>query len=79
VRGRGLIVGIEFVNDRTTLAPEADLANQVVEEMKERRILLSTDRLLHNVIKIKPPLVFNEENAEVLANILDETLFHLGF
>jgi 4-aminobutyrate aminotransferase-like enzyme len=30
------------------------------------------------VIKIKPPLVFNEENAEVLANILDETLFHLG-
>lgn len=79
VRGQGLFVGIEFVKDRTSLAPAAELANQVVEEAKDRGILLSTDGPLHNVVKIKPPLVFNEENAEFLINTIDEAIVSLGF
>ena len=46
----------------------------IIEKMKELGILLSIDGPLHNVIKIKPPLVFSEGNAEFLIDKLDEVL-----
>ena len=42
--------------------------------MKQRGILLSTDGPFHNVIKIKPPLVFTEANADFLVGTLNEIL-----
>ena len=75
VRGRGLFVGIEFVKDRETLlAPAAIEAAMIVERMKERHILLSTDGPLHNVIKIKPPLQFSEANVDTLVDTLDQVM-----
>ena len=43
VRGLGMFLGVEFVHDRATLEPAADIANYVVERAKEEGILLSTD------------------------------------
>ena len=74
VRGRGLFLGIEFVRDRTTLEPADREASAIVEHMKDRGILLSTDGPLHNVIKIKPPLVFDTKNADSVVSHLDEVL-----
>ncbi len=74
VRGLGLFLGVELVTDRELLVPAAAEASAVVEGMKERGILLSTDGPLHNVIKIKPPLPFAAENAERLIAELDEVL-----
>lgn len=74
VRGPGLFIGVELVADRETLAPAAAEASYIVERMKERGILLSTDGPLHNVIKIKPPLVFSEADADFLVSTLDEVL-----
>ncbi len=74
VRGAGLYIGIEFVRDRNTLEPAAEEATYIINLMKERGILLSTDGPLHNVIKIKPPLVFTIENADSLVSTLDEVL-----
>jgi 4-aminobutyrate aminotransferase-like enzyme len=74
VRGLGLFVGIELVLDRETLAPAPEHAAYVVERMKEHGILLSTDGPLHNVLKIKPPLVFSRENAAQLVKTLDKIL-----
>jgi len=74
VRGAGLYIGVEFVRDRNTLEPAAEEATHTVNLMKERGILLSTDGPLHNVIKIKPPLVFTKENADTLVSTLDEIL-----
>ena len=45
--------------------------------MKERGILLSTDGQNHNVIKIKPPMVFNKENAYYIAENLDLVLSNI--
>jgi 4-aminobutyrate aminotransferase-like enzyme len=42
--------------------------------MKQRGILLSTDGPFHNVIKIKPPLVFTEANADFLVSTLGKIL-----
>jgi len=71
VRGLGLFIGIEFVRDPETLEPADSEAAQIVERMKERCVLLSTDGPYHNVIKIKPPLVFSKADADLLISSLD--------
>jgi 4-aminobutyrate aminotransferase-like enzyme/Ser/Thr protein kinase RdoA (MazF antagonist) len=74
VRGLGLFTGIELVRDRETLEPADREAAAMVERMKDRGVLLSTDGPLHNVIKIKPPLVFSHADADFLVEQLDEVL-----
>jgi 4-aminobutyrate aminotransferase-like enzyme/Ser/Thr protein kinase RdoA (MazF antagonist) len=74
VRGLGLFAGIELVLDRQTLAPAPVQASYIANLMRERGILISTDGPFHNVLKIKPPLVFTEENADFLVGTLDEIL-----
>ncbi len=64
VRGEGLFIGIELVSDRQIREPDAAGADKVVELMRHRDILLSTDGPDHNVIKIKPPMTFSIEDAE---------------
>ena len=73
-RGTGLFQGIELVTDRESLDPAPRHAAHLVERMRDRGILLSTDGPLHNVVKIKPPLVFDEDDADRLVNTLDEVL-----
>ena len=78
-RGRGLFTGIEFVREGSDLEPAADLADAAVQRMRERGILLSTDGPDHNVIKMKPPLVFSEADADLLVSNLDEVLSETAF
>ena len=73
-RGTGLFQGIELVTDRKSLEPAPRHATRLVERMRDRGILLSTDGPLHNVVKIKPPLVFDEDDADRLVSNLDEVL-----
>ncbi len=74
VRGQGLFLGIELVRDRGTKEPAAEEASELVNRMKELGVLLSTDGPFHNVIKIKPPLVFSRDDAGVLVSRLEEAL-----
>lgn len=66
VRGSGLFLGIELVEAKDPAKPATELAHRFVERMKERRILLSFDGPDNNVIKFKPPMVFNRADAERL-------------
>ncbi len=74
VRGAGLFIGVELVLDRETLEPSPAHAAYVIERMRENNILISTDGPLHNVLKIKPPLVFSQANADQLVSTLDRIL-----
>ena len=74
VRGRGLFLGFELVEDRGTLEPAAAEATRLVNEMRARGVLLSTDGPLHNVIKIKPPLVLDEADVDMSLRLLDDVL-----
>jgi 4-aminobutyrate aminotransferase-like enzyme len=74
VRGSGLFLGIELVLDRETLEPAKKQAYDIAEHMKEEGILISIDGPLYNVIKIKPPLVFTEANADQYIDTLDKIL-----
>ena len=77
VRGLGLYIGAELVRDQQTLEPAAAEASYIVNRMCEKGILISTDGPLHNVLKIKPPLVFTAENADFLVETLEEILEEL--
>ena len=74
VRGRGMFIGVELVLNRETLEPAAEQASYVIERMRDRGILISTDGPLHNVLKIKPPLAFGEDDADLLVATLDQIL-----
>lgn len=74
VRGSGLFLGIELVRDRETLAPAAPEAAQLVARLKERGILAGTDGPLHNVLKLRPPLVFSEPDAALFLTAVDASL-----
>ncbi len=71
VRGVGLFIGIELVRNGDTLEPADTEATYVTNRMRDNGILISTDGPLHNVLKIKPPLVFTADNADHLAQSLD--------
>ena len=74
VRGKGLFLGIEIIRDLETLEPDKQVTHKIVNEMRNRKILLSSDGPDHNVIKIKPPMVFNSSNALFLVETLDKVL-----
>ena len=65
---------MELVRDRTTLEPAGEEAGYVASRMRERGVLVSTDGPFHNVLKIKPPLVFTEGDADHLVATLDSVL-----
>jgi 4-aminobutyrate aminotransferase-like enzyme len=75
VRGRGLFIGIELVKDE--LVPAQAEAQTIVNQMKNKGLLLSTDGPEHNVIKIKPPLLFNKKNADELVEKIDKRISKL--
>lgn len=74
VRGAGLYLGVELVTDPETRSPAGRHAAHVVERMRDHGILLSTDGPDGNVIKIKPPMVFGDDDAARLVEVLDGVL-----
>ena len=65
-------MGIELVD--SNLNPLPDQTEYLVNRMKDHGILMSSDGPNHNVLKIKPPLVFTQENAEELLDYISKIL-----
>jgi 4-aminobutyrate aminotransferase-like enzyme len=74
VRGSGLMLGFEMVENRTSLSPAAKRASYLADRMRDRGILLGTDGIHHNVIKLRGPLCMTLADAEMMLSALDETL-----
>ncbi len=74
VRGSGLFLGVELVRDRETLEPAKEEAEFIVNRMRDAGILLGTDGPFENVIKIRPPMPFDESNAEFLVANMERIL-----
>jgi len=72
VRGEGLLLGVELIDEAR--GPAAGNARKVTEAMRERGILLSATGPAGNVLKIRPPLVFQHEHADLFLLALDEVL-----
>jgi 4-aminobutyrate aminotransferase-like enzyme len=74
VRGLGLFIGVELVRDRESLEPAAAQAGYVIDRLRDRGVLVSTDGPLHNVLKIKPPMPFSADDADRLVAVLRDVL-----
>ena len=74
VRGLGLFVAIECVEGQGSKKPNSKLAAEFVEKMKQKGFLISNAGQFRNVLKIRPPLVFEKEHADSLCEVLEETL-----
>jgi len=74
VRGSGLFLGVDLVQDRLTREPATAQASYVVNRLRENGILVGTDGPHHNVLKLRPPLIFSESDADLFISTLDSIL-----
>src|SRR5262249_25288608 len=72
VRGEGLLLGVELTDE--TGAPAAARARGVTEAMRDRGVLISATGPAGDVLKIRPPLVFRRDHADLLLQALDDVL-----
>lgn len=74
VRGSGLFLGVELVQDRESLTPATNEAHRIVNRMRADGILIGTDGPFHSVLKIRPPMPFSETDADLLLTTLDAVI-----
>lgn len=74
VRGNGLFVGVDLVEDPDSRAPATALAAEVVEGLRERGVLTGSIGPHDNILKLRPPLVVTAADVDVLLSALDDTL-----
>ena len=74
VRGMGLMLGVELVEDRETKLPAGAATGQVLEVAKEMGLLIGRGGLSGNVLRIKPPLCITGEDVDFALAVLDRAL-----
>ena len=74
VRGRGLMLGIEFVKDRATKTPGKEECAQAVENARELGLLLGKGGLWGQTIRFAPPMNITQADADFLLAVLDEAI-----
>jgi alanine-glyoxylate transaminase/(R)-3-amino-2-methylpropionate-pyruvate transaminase len=72
VRGLGLMLGVELVRDRQSKQPANTEAADVLELARQRGLILGKGGLYGNVLRIKPPMCISRDDADFLADCLDE-------
>lgn len=77
VRGHGLAIGIDWVLEREGKTPDREGAAEVANRLKDKGFLISNMGPLGNLLKIRPPLVFGREHADLFLNAFEETLREL--
>ena len=66
VRGPGLFIGLDIVDNKEDKNPDKDKAIKLVEKLKTRGVLISNAGQYRNVLKLRPPLVFDSSHADLL-------------
>jgi len=73
IRRQGLMIGVDIV-DPSTGEPAEDLANAVVNRLRNRRVLIGLTGLNDSILKIRPPLIITQEHVDRLLESLDAVL-----
>jgi 4-aminobutyrate aminotransferase-like enzyme len=74
LRGAGLFIGVELRHGGMAGAPAPKEAGRIVNLLRENGVLISASSREANVLKIRPPLVFAAEHADLLVEKLDQAL-----
>ncbi|VIO70878.1 4-aminobutyrate aminotransferase GabT [Bradyrhizobium ivorense] len=74
VRGAGLFIGLELVRDRDSKEPAAELASLLINRLRQRGILVGAAGPFGSTLKIRPPLCFGKDHADIFITACDEEL-----
>eukprot|EP00745_Piridium_sociabile_P003768 TRINITY_DN121908_c0_g2_i1.p1 TRINITY_DN121908_c0_g2~~TRINITY_DN121908_c0_g2_i1.p1 ORF type:complete len:150 (-),score=22.64 TRINITY_DN121908_c0_g2_i1:102-551(-) len=74
VRGRGLMIGCEFVKDRDTKEPAKTEVTEIHEILKSRGVLVGKGGVLNNVLRIKPPMCINQHDVDFFVYHLEQAI-----
>jgi 4-aminobutyrate aminotransferase-like enzyme len=74
VRGSGLFVGVALVRNCESLEPATEETHAIVNAMREDGVLVGIEGVYGKLLKIRPPLVFSQANADQLIAALDRVL-----
>lgn len=77
IRGVGYFIGIDLVKNKTNKLVAPDYAQFLVEKFRQERILMNTEGKYGNVLKFKPPMVFNMDNAIEFLSVFEKSLNEL--
>lgn len=77
VRGAGLFLGFEFVKNDGNKTPDKDMALNVIEMLRDEHILTSVIGHYGNILKLRPPMVFSENDIDWFATSLDKCITKL--
>ncbi len=76
VRGRGLLLGVELVEDRATLEPARARTATAVRRMRDRGVIVGHSGRLMNVVKLSPPLVTEDGDWDRVIDDLIDVIAH---
>jgi 4-aminobutyrate aminotransferase-like enzyme len=71
VRGTGMFFAVELVSDRKAKTPATAQTKRLVNLMRERGVLISRIGPHDNILKIRPPMPFSKQHADLLVDTLD--------
>jgi 4-aminobutyrate aminotransferase-like enzyme len=74
VRGSGLAIGAELVLDRAAKTPAGAQAARVVNLLRGRGVLAGANGISYNVVKIRPPMPFTRDDADIFLAALGDSL-----
>jgi 4-aminobutyrate aminotransferase-like enzyme/Ser/Thr protein kinase RdoA (MazF antagonist) len=74
VRGCGLFIGLDLVEDRESKEPATAAADYVINRLREHRILMGTEGPAHNILKIRPPITIEEDDVNMILQVMGEVL-----
>ena len=78
VRGPGLFIGLDIVDNKEDKNPDKEKAIEIVEILKSKGVLISNAGQYRNVLKLRPPLVFDIDNANFLLDTLNQAFREVG-
>lgn len=74
VRGQGILTGLEFVEDRATLAPAREATARIVAALKEEGVLVGASGKGRNTLKLRPALIWGQTEVDRFTQALDRVL-----
>jgi len=77
IRGTGLFNGLELIDVHENNAPATGLAHQLVNDLRNRGVLVGRTGPHDNVVKLRPPMVFSRENSDLLLDCLHASFSHV--
>lgn len=78
VRGKGLVIGLEFVKDKETKDPAPELIRTIINECANNGLLVGSVGRYGNVIRVAPPLVITKEIADESLAIMEKVVMNLS-